>query len=262
MAPTEMAETLPYLVIRDLPRWPMSLAIERRSLRSSSGMFSSAATRNRMLSTPSCVSLSSISRESSSGPISCTVARIGWPCSPNRSQNTVGNEVLDQSSRPISLARLASPSFGSPMAEMPDRSPLMSAAKTGTPAAEKPSAITCRETVLPVPVAPVTRPCRLASLSSRHSGPAALLPRKILPSCISVSLCPMAWLPDPRRLGGYARAFRPDCTRRDAWQCARLHGHRGDNLVAKCRRNNGHWPGPEWATNGTKRANPRRRNEV
>ena len=39
----------------------------------------------------------------------------------------------------------------------------MSAAKTGTPAAEKPSANTCSVTVLPVPVAPVTRPCRFAS---------------------------------------------------------------------------------------------------
>jgi hypothetical protein len=90
MAPTEMAATLPYLVISDLPRWPTSLAMARRSFRSSSGMFSSAATRNRMLSTPSCVSLSSSSRDSSSGPMSCTVARTGWPCSPNRSQNTVG----------------------------------------------------------------------------------------------------------------------------------------------------------------------------
>ena len=39
----------------------------------------------------------------------------------------------------------------------------MSAAKTGTPALEKPSASTCSDTVLPVPVAPVMRPWRLAS---------------------------------------------------------------------------------------------------
>ena len=30
-------------------------------------------------------------REISSGPISNTVVRIGWPCSPYRSQNTTGN---------------------------------------------------------------------------------------------------------------------------------------------------------------------------
>ena len=40
-----------------------------------------------MLSTPSCTSLRSSSRASSSGPISEMVARTGWPCSPNRSQN-------------------------------------------------------------------------------------------------------------------------------------------------------------------------------
>ena len=30
-------------------------------------------------------------RDSSSGPISEMVARTGWPCSPNTSQNTAGN---------------------------------------------------------------------------------------------------------------------------------------------------------------------------
>ena len=57
----------------------------------------------------------------------------------------------------------------------------MSAANTGTPAREKPSASTCKVTVLPVPVAPVTRPCRLASRKVRHSG-LPLLPTNILPS--------------------------------------------------------------------------------
>ena len=44
-----------------------------------------------MLRTPSCMSLRSSIRERSSGPISEMVARTGWPCSPNRSQNTAGN---------------------------------------------------------------------------------------------------------------------------------------------------------------------------
>ena len=30
-------------------------------------------------------------RDSSSGPISEMVARTGWPCAPNTSQNTAGN---------------------------------------------------------------------------------------------------------------------------------------------------------------------------
>ena len=37
----------------------------------------------------------------------------------------------------------------------------MSGISTGTPAADSCSAITCRVLVLPVPVAPATRPCRL-----------------------------------------------------------------------------------------------------
>ena len=41
----------------------------------------------------------------------------------------------------------------------------MSAAKTGTPAAEICSAISCSVFVLPVPVAPATRPWRLSMLS-------------------------------------------------------------------------------------------------
>src|ERR1700730_7944820 len=64
---------------------------------------------------------------------------------------------------------------------MPDRSPLMSAANTGTPARANPSAITCNETVFPVPVAPVTSPCRLASPSVSHAS-CSPLPIKIFSS--------------------------------------------------------------------------------
>ena len=46
---------------------------------------------------------------------------------------------------------------------MPARSPFTSAMNTGTPSALIRSAITCRVTVLPVPVAPVMSPCRLTS---------------------------------------------------------------------------------------------------
>ena len=129
---------------------------------SSSSRPCSSATRNATLSTPSCTSLRSSMRDSSSGPISETVARTGWPCSPNTSQNTVEN-WSGWNVRPISPARLRMKSLASPTSAMPERSPLMSAANTGTPARANPSAITCSETVLPVPVAPVTRPWRLAS---------------------------------------------------------------------------------------------------
>ena len=137
-------------------------SIARRSLRSSSSSPCSSATRKAMLSTPSWTSLRSISRDSSSGPISEMVARIGWPCSPNRSQNTTGNSSGSIVEAQLLARARRRPAWPRPTCEMPERSPLMSAAKTGTPAREKPSASTCRVTVLPVPVAPVTSPWRLA----------------------------------------------------------------------------------------------------
>jgi hypothetical protein len=45
----------------------------------------------------------------------------------------------------------------------------MSARNTGTPIWLKLSASFCSVTVLPVPVAPVTSPCRLASAGSRKA---------------------------------------------------------------------------------------------
>ena len=60
--------------------------------------------------------------------------------------------------------------WASPATQMPDRSPFTSAQNTGTPAAENCSAITCRVTVLPVPVAPATSPWRLARASNRFCG--------------------------------------------------------------------------------------------
>jgi hypothetical protein len=100
-------------------------------------------------------------RASSSGPISLMVVRIGWPFSPYRSQNTTG-AALGLSVSPMPAARASSFSLGDPGSAMPDRSPFTSAQNTGTPASEKPWAMICRVTVLPVPVAPATTPCRLA----------------------------------------------------------------------------------------------------
>jgi len=48
--------------------------------------------------------------------------------------------------------------FGVPAIARPATSPFTSAMNTGTPRREKPSAITISEIVLPVPVAPATRP--------------------------------------------------------------------------------------------------------
>ena len=151
---------------------------DRRSFRSISVSPFSSATRNATFRTPSCTSLRSSIRDNNSGPISVTVARTGWPCSPNTSQNTVEN-WSGWNASPISVARLRIKSLASPTSAMPERSPLMSAANTGTPARANPSAITCSETVFPVPVAPVTRPWRFASPSVSHAG-CSPLPMKIL----------------------------------------------------------------------------------
>ena len=92
-------------------------------------------------------------------------------------------------------ARPGSPS-ASPVAAMPERSPLMSAANTGTPAREKPSASTCSVTVLPVPVAPVTRPWRLANFNVRYWSASCsplggtFLPMKTL-SSVSLAMTPL-----------------------------------------------------------------------
>ena len=71
---------------------------------------------------------------------------------------------------PSSLARLSSFSaclkVGEPGMAMPDRSPFTSATNTGTPALEKLSAMPCKVTVLPVPVAPAISPWRFERLSA------------------------------------------------------------------------------------------------
>jgi hypothetical protein len=67
-----------------------------------------------------------------------------------------------QSLTPIFSSRACSFSELCPAAAMPVRSPLTSAINTGTPISENDSASFCRVTVLPVPVAPVISPWRLA----------------------------------------------------------------------------------------------------
>jgi hypothetical protein len=114
-------------------------------------------------------------RPSSNGPMSETVARTGWPCSPNTSHKVTG-QAMDSgvsSARSLRMAAIFSPM--APAWLMPVRSPLTSAMNTGTPIFEKFSARVCRVTVLPVPVAPVIRPWRLARAGSRwHSAEAFL----------------------------------------------------------------------------------------
>src|SRR6185295_12927735 len=59
--------------------------------------------------------------------------------------------------------RAATFGFAPPALAKPERSPFTSAMNTGTPIEEKRCASDCSVTLLPVPVAPVIRPWRLAS---------------------------------------------------------------------------------------------------
>ena len=59
--------------------------------------------------------------------------------------------------------------FSSPGVAIPERSPLISAIKVGTPISENASANTFSVTVLPVPVAPAISPWRFAIEGSRYT---------------------------------------------------------------------------------------------
>ena len=168
MAPIEAAEMLPYSVWNCAALSPTCCSIARRSFASRSSRPLSSAILNTRFSTPSWVSFSASIEDSSSGPMSEIVARTGWPLSPNTSQNTTG-QASYFTSTPSDLARSATFGFAPPALATPERSPLTSAMNTGTPMDEKACARVCRVTVLPVPVAPVIRPWRLARPGSRAS---------------------------------------------------------------------------------------------
>jgi hypothetical protein len=78
-------------------------------------------------------------------------------------KNSTG-EASGFQSCPMACVRAISLSLDWPGVASPDRSPLMSAAKTGTPAAEICSVSSCSVFVLPVPVAPAINPCRFSML--------------------------------------------------------------------------------------------------
>ncbi len=79
---------------------------------------------------------------------------------PASARNSTG-KAAGAKGMPSSAARLTAGPSVAPGAARPERSPLTSATNTGTPALESCSARPCRVLVLPVPVAPATRPWRL-----------------------------------------------------------------------------------------------------
>ncbi len=157
-------------------RWrsrPYSRAARCRSLRSSSGRPPSSAILKAMLMTPSCgVGGVHQAARAAAAPSRQTVVRTGWPCSPNRSQKITGNwpGSRSRSSRSARRASAANP-CASPIAADAGKVALhVGAEHRHAGICEKPSARICSVTVLPVPVAPVTRPWRLPNFRSRYSG--------------------------------------------------------------------------------------------
>ena len=114
------------------------------------------------VSTPAWVSFRFSMRESSSGPISETVVRTGWPCSPKASQNTTGHGFERQVLELELLDALLDLPFGLPRLGQPGEIAFHVRHEDRHAEALKPSAMRCSVTVLPVPVAPAISPWRLA----------------------------------------------------------------------------------------------------
>ena len=166
ITPAVVADTAPSAASSGLPASLVrNMMTARRSFMSRSGRPFWSAQWKISPSVDSWVWLSPNTFDNRMGPKLEIVARTGTPTPPVPSdRNSTGKAVGVQSS-PVSLARATILSLLTPGRDSPDRSPLMSAIITGTPAALSCSAITCSDLVLPVPVAPATRPCRLTVAS-------------------------------------------------------------------------------------------------
>ena len=128
------------------------------------------------------MSLRSSTFDSRIGPKSVIVARTGTPVPrPPSARNSTGKPVGAHGVAGVRGPPGRSGRRASPGAARPDRSPLMSASTTGTPAADSCSAISCSVFVLPVPVAPAIRPCRFSIASGTRTWASGCgLPRRPL----------------------------------------------------------------------------------
>jgi len=198
IAPMLAVDTRPYSVLNSEALSPTNCIMDRKSLISRIGNPLSSAILNITLSVPVCVSLRFKIRLKRSGPISVTVVRIGCPDFPNKSQKTTGNPWKVWLSILSFLRRCASLSFGFPGLLIPDRSPFTSAINTGMPAKLKFSAITCKVTVLPVPVAPAINPCRFAicGMIKRSFSPLAMSSGAFISflQCVCIIVCSITCL--------------------------------------------------------------------
>ena len=143
-----------------------------RSFRSSSSSPSSSAMRKAMLSTPSCASRQVHQprqqqrphlRDGGADRVALFAEQV-----PEDHRELVVEFVGVEPDR-LGALRRGSP-WARPSPRCPTGRPSRRRRTPARPASEKPSARICSVTVLPVPVAPVTRPCRLAYFSSSSSG--------------------------------------------------------------------------------------------
>ena len=144
----------------------------RRSSRSSSSRPRSSASLNTMSSTPDCVSLSSRMRAeqgrahlADGGAHRMAELAVQVPEDAGLASVRVVGDA-DLARRAPAACRSACPATARPAT-----SPFTSARNTGTPIREKPSASVISVTVLPVPVAPATRPWRLPYFGSSTTWP-------------------------------------------------------------------------------------------
>jgi hypothetical protein len=170
MAPTLAALMLPYLVRElGLAFSPTYCSMARRSFRSSSSRPLSSAILNTMLQHAGLglVQVEHAGQQQRAHVGDGGAHRVALLAEDVPQRGRAGQGL--GRGQPALLEASASLPDSWPAWLMPVRSPLTSAMKTGTPMREKLSASVCSVTVLPVPVAPVIRPCRLARPGSRFA---------------------------------------------------------------------------------------------
>ena len=162
IAPTDAGEIRPYsLSISSRPSLDRYCITLLKSRRSSRGHRRSSQYLKTSATTPSCVSFSPSILEKRIGPNSATVARSRTPGSSDRLRNSTGLAPGKKGS-PMALCLSKIFPLSSAVAAIPLRSPLISISMLGTPLWLSCSARICSVFVLPVPVAPAIRPCRLS----------------------------------------------------------------------------------------------------
>ena len=140
----------------------------RRSSRSSSGSAWSSQYLKTIERTEVCVLFRSSTFASRIGPKEWTVARTRAPSAPLSDSSSTGCPCPSKVQASEAHRSGTCGASAVPGCDTPVRSPFTSATNTGTPRSESWPAISWRVFVLPVPVAPATRPWRFTIDSGRR----------------------------------------------------------------------------------------------